>query len=97
MFQDLRFGVRLLRKNPGLTFIAILTLGLGIGANSSIFNLLDRILVKPLPVDHPEQLVAFVRDANGEPSIFSTRSSPICENAMRCCQGCSLTSNSLSA
>jgi predicted permease len=71
MFQDLRFGVRLLRKNPGLTFIAIVTLGLGIGANSSIFNLLDRILVKPLPVDHPEQLVAFVRDANGEPSIFS--------------------------
>ena len=56
-FQDLRFGVRTLLKNRGFTSVAILTLALGIGANTAIFSLLDGLILRPLPVPHPEQLV----------------------------------------
>jgi predicted permease len=58
MFQDLRFGMRLLLKNPGFTAVAVLSLALGIGANTAIFSLVDAVLLKLLPVRNPEQLVA---------------------------------------
>jgi hypothetical protein len=57
IFQDLRFGVRMLLQNKGFTAVAALSLALGIGANTAIFSLLDALLLKPLPVRHPEQLV----------------------------------------
>jgi predicted permease len=57
MFQDLRFGVRMLLKHKGFTLVAVLSLALGIGANTAIFSLLDALLLKPLPVKQPEQLV----------------------------------------
>ncbi len=57
LWQDLRFGFRMLAKTPGVTAIAILTLALGIGANTAIFSLTDQILLRALPVSHPEQLV----------------------------------------
>jgi predicted permease len=59
MFQDLRFGLRMMLKQPGFTAMAALTLALGIGANTAIFTLVDAVLLKTLPVRNPKELVFF--------------------------------------
>jgi macrolide transport system ATP-binding/permease protein len=73
LLGDLRYAARQLRKHPGFTVTALLTLGLGIGANAAIFTLIHATLLQNLPVPHPEQLIRVGDGHRGGISWFSTR------------------------
>jgi len=73
LWQDLRYGVRMMAKSPGFTLIAVLSLALGIAVNTSVFTLVNAVLFKPMPVKDPERLVALYTTEPNEiyPSAFS--------------------------
>ena len=73
LLEDTRFGLRVLRKNPGFTAVAVLTLALGIGANTAIFSLIDALMLKSLPVQNPQELVLLLWSARHKPEINRSR------------------------
>jgi len=73
--QDLRYGVRQLRQSPGFTLVAVLSIGLGIGANTAIFQLVDAVRLRTLPVNNPQELASIdFASGSARSGWFSTRS-----------------------
>ena len=91
LIQDLRYGLRMLRKTPGFSAVAILTLAMGIGANTAIFSLIDGILMRGLPVQDAQHLVVLRWSARKAPDIHGQKSYGDCGRGHSESSGCSLS------
>ena len=80
LWQDLRYGFRMLVQRPAFTAIAVATLGLGIGAIAAIFSVINTLLLRPLPVQNPEQLVS-LNNTPGETNDLEVPAGPVTFNA----------------
>src|ERR1700675_4778052 len=76
ILQDLRHGIRVLLKTPGFTLLALITLALGIGANSAVFSVVNAVLLRPLPFDNPQDIVAVWEQRPKENSFRGPISAP---------------------
>src|SRR5256885_8368222 len=69
LWQDLRYAARTLRNSPGFTLIAIVTLGLGMAVNATVFSVINGMLLRPMPVPHAEQLAVLTMTQEGTPGF----------------------------